>query len=219
MVGPPKICVPVISESQFIPSVRPSVDFYELRIDLIGKNWRNIVPRLKKPWIACNRRLEEGGKGKDVGNKRIKELMSALDLGAQYIDLELGTPDVEKIAGEVKGRAQVIISYHDLLDTPPVDRLRQIVINQMAVGADICKVVTTAHSIKDNIEVLELIGYFPDVKIIAFAMGMAGQISRVMSPLAGGYLTYCSAEEGSESAEGQLTVGDLRKMYRVLGRE
>jgi len=35
-------------------------------------------------------------------------------------------------------------------------------------------------------------------------MGMAGQISRVMSPLVGGYLTWASTEAGSESAAGQM---------------
>ncbi len=219
MVNPPRICVPVVSESQIITSVEPLVDFFEVRIDLIGKDWRKLVSQLKKPWIACNRRVEEGGVWQDSEEKRIKELLSALDLGANLIDLELGTSAVDKIVKEVKGRASVIVSYHNLRETPPVDRLRQIVANQKAVGADICKVVTTARTIKDNAEILEFIGLFPDTKLICFAMGMAGQISRVLSPLVGGYLTWASAEEGRESASGQIAAGDLRRMYRMLGRE
>jgi 3-dehydroquinate dehydratase type I len=180
MVNPPRICVPVVSESQIITSVEPLVDFFEVRIDLIGKGWRNVIPQLKKPWIACNRRVEEGGVWQENEEKRIKELLNALDLGANFIDLELGTSAVNKIVKEVKGRASVIVSYHNLRETPPVDRLRQIVANQVAVGADICKVVTTARAIKDNAEVLEFIGLFHDVKLISFEMGMAGQISRML---------------------------------------
>lgn len=219
MVNPPKICVPVISESQVLTPVEPLVDLFEIRIDLIGKGWRNVAARLNKPWIACNRRVEEGGVWDGSEDKRTKELLDALALGANYIDIELGTSAVEKVIKEVKGRASVIVSYHNLKDTPPVDRLRQIVINQAAVGADICKVVTTARSIRDNVEILELIALFPDKKIISFAMGKIGQISRIMSPLVGGYLTWASAEEGSESAEGQLVAGDLVRMYRMFGRE
>jgi 3-dehydroquinate dehydratase type I len=216
MVNPPKICVPIISESQVLTAVEPIIDFYEVRIDLIGKGWRNIVKNLKKPWIACNRRAEEGGKWNGGEEKRLKELIDALEFRPQFIDLELGTPAVEKIAKEVKGQVKIIVSYHNLEGTPPLDRLRQIVINQLAAGADICKVVTTAHNIEDNIEVLTLFSVFPEVSLIAFAMGMAGQISRVICPLAGGYLTWASTEEGSESAKGQIAAGDLRQIYRML---
>lgn len=219
MVNPPRICVPIVSESQIITSVEPLADFFEVRIDLIGKGWRKVIPQLKKPWIACNRRVEEGGVWEESEEKRIKELFSALDLGANLIDLELGTSAIDKIVKEVKGRASIIVSYHNLKETPPIDRLRQIVINQLAVGADICKVVTTARSVKDNAEVLELIALFPETRIISFAMGMAGQISRVLSPLVGGYLTWASTEEGRESAAGQMAAGDLRRMYRMLGKE
>ena len=216
MAVPPKICVPIVSESQTISFVEPYADFFEVRIDLIGKNWRHIIPQLKKPWIACNRRVEEGGHWQDNENKRIKELLNALELGAGFIDIELGMPDTSKVVQEVKGRAQLIVSSHYFTDTPPVDRLRQVVENELAVGADICKVVTTARDLRDNAEVLELVSIFPHVKIIAFAMGIPGQISRVLSPLAGGYLTWASAEEGRESAGGQMPAEYLRKIYHML---
>lgn len=217
MDNPPRICVPIVSASQVIDSVEPLADFFEVRIDLIGKGWRRIAVNLKKPWIACNRRLEEGGRWSGNEAKRIKELIDALDIGAYFIDIELGTPAIEQITKEVKGRAEIIVSYHNLEETPPLDRLRQIIINQLAAGADICKVVTTARSLKDNIEVLKLINVFPEVKIISFAMGPAGQISRIMCPLAGGYLTWASSEEGRESAAGQLSVRELRELYRMMG--
>ena len=94
--------------------------------------------------------------------------------------------------------------------------MKQIIINQLAAGADICKVVTTAHSFKDNLAILQLITDFQNVQIVAFAMGTAGQISRVLCPLAGGCFTYASVEEGKESAEGQVTVGELRRIYGIL---
>jgi 3-dehydroquinate dehydratase type I len=65
---------------------------------------------------------------------------------------------------------------------------------------------------------LQLIAEFSETKIVSFAMGAAGQLSRVLCPLVGGYFTYASVEEGKESAEGQITVKELREIYRMLDK-
>jgi 3-dehydroquinate dehydratase I len=216
----PRICAAIITSSaRAINKVEPLVDLWEVRIDLIGKGWREVPGKLKKPWIACNRRTEEGGKWKGSERLRIKELLSALELGAAVIDIELGTPGVEEIVEEIKRHAECLVSYHNLKETPPLDRMKQTIINQMAAGADICKVVTTARGFKDNLAVLQLITDFQNVQVVAFAMGAAGQISRVLCPLAGGCFTYASVAEGKESAEGQVTVEELRNIYGMLGNE
>lgn len=192
------------------------VDFFELRIDLIGGVWRELVAGLDRPWIACNRRIEEGGYWQGSESERIRELIDAVDLGAAIIDVELATPDIEAIIGEVKGRAELLISYHNLDETPSLETMQDIVEKQLSVGADICKVVTTARSFADNIAVLQLISYYPDIKIVAFAMGPQGYLSRVLSPFVGGYFTYASVEEGRESAAGQMTISDLKSIYQLM---
>jgi 3-dehydroquinate dehydratase type I len=111
-----------------------------------------------------------------------------------------------------------LVSYHDIKETPSLDRLRQIVINQLAAGAGICKVVTTAQSFADNLAVLQLITNYSSAKIVSFAMGAAGQLSRVLCPLVGGYFTYASIKGGKESADGQITASELREIYRMLNR-
>jgi 3-dehydroquinate dehydratase type I len=214
----PKICAAIVSSDiEAVERVEPLVDLFEVRIDLIGKNWREVAGCLKKPWIACNRVKAEGGRWKGSEPARIKELVSALELGASVIDIELCTPGLDKIAAEIKGRAECLVSYHNLVETPPLDRMRQIIINQLAAGAEVCKVVTTARSFADNLAVMRLIDAFPETKVVAFAMGDAGQVSRVLCPLVGGYFTYASVGEGRESAEGQITAGELNEIYRMLG--
>lgn len=47
-------------------------------------------------------------------------------------------------------------------------------------------------------------------------MGAPGIISRVLCPLAGGDFTYASIEQGKESAQGQLTVKDLIRIYEAI---
>jgi 3-dehydroquinate dehydratase type I len=199
-----------------VAGIEPLADLFEVRIDLIGEGWREVAKRLGKPWIACNRSKGEGGKWRGGESQRIKELLGALELGASIVDIELGTPGVEKIVREVKGRASCLLSYHDLKRTPPLDKMREIIKNQLVAGADICKVVTTARSFKDNLSTLQLIADFPQQKVVSFAMGALGQISRVLCPLAGGYFTYASVGEGNESAAGQITVKELREIYGIL---
>jgi len=108
------------------------------------------------------------------------------------------------------------VSSHQLTGTPPLDSLKGIVERQLAAGADICKVITTATSFDDNLRVLQLITAFPNEEIVSFAMGPLGSVSRVLCPLVGGYFTYASIEEGRESASGQVTVRDLGKLYGMV---
>ncbi len=213
----PRICVAIVnSDLEAVARIEPLVDLFEVRIDLIGEGWREVVEHLGKPWIACNRSKGEGGKWRGGESERIKELLSALELGASIVDIELGTPGLEKVVGEIKGHADCLLSYHDLKRTPHVEKMREIIENQVAAGADICKVVTTARSFKDNLSALQLIADFPQKKVVSFAMGDLGQISRVLCPLAGGYFTYASVGEGSESAAGQIAVRELRDIYGIL---
>jgi 3-dehydroquinate dehydratase type I len=213
-----KICAAIVAaDLPGIKKVEPLVDLFEVRIDLLGNGWRKVAGELKKPWIACNRRAAEGGKWRGSEAQRIKELYHALELGADYIDIELATTDFAMIVKEARGKAQYIISYHDMKGTPPLRKLKEVLEKEKDIGADICKVVTTARSFADNLTVLQLIKEFPKTKVVAFAMGAAGQISRVLCPLVGGYFTYTSIEEGRESAEGQITAVELRKIYRMLG--
>jgi len=215
--NPPRLCATIVdSDLAALDVIEPLVDLFEVRIDLIGKGWQKVAAYLKKPWIACNRRAQEGGKWSGKEALRIKELRRAVEIGASIIDIELATPGIDAIIKEIKGRAECLVSYHNIKETPPLDRLRQIVINQLAAGADICKVVSTARRFKDNLAVLELLTVFPEAKVVAFAMGAAGQISRVICPLVGGYFTYASMKEGQESAKGQITASDLREVYRML---
>jgi 3-dehydroquinate dehydratase-1 len=216
----PKICAAIVDgDLTAIKKVEPLVDLFEVRIDLIGSVWREVAGRLKKPWIACNRRVEEGGKWRGGESDRIKELLSALNIGAHIIDVELATTGIEKVVKEIKGRAECILSYHNIKETPPLKNMKKILESEIHAGADICKVVTTARSFADNLDVLQLITEFTKIKIVAFAMGSVGQISRVLCPMIGGYFTYASIVEGRESAEGQIAVGELRKIYDMLGND
>jgi 3-dehydroquinate dehydratase len=48
-------------------------------------------------------------------------------------------------------------------------------------------------------------------------MGEYGRVSRLLSPLFGGFFTFAALELGSETASGQMTVKEMRSAYEVLG--
>ncbi len=213
----PKICATIVeSDIELIKEVEPDVDLWEVRIDLVGSGWPNVVKLLRKPWLACNRSPEEGGRGDPNEVKRIEELLWAGESGASILDIEYRTKDLASLVPLIKTRAKCLVSYHDVAGTPTYEELVAIVDSQRKTGADICKVVTSARSFDDNLVILKLIRHFPETKMVAFAMGEAGRISRIFGPLVGGYLTYACLAPGKESAMGQMTVREMREIYGYI---
>ena len=223
----PRICIAITNNDlKAVQEVEPLADLFEVRIDLIGEGWQELARRLKKPWIATNRLAEEGGKCQSTEARRIESLLLAMELGATMVDIELKTKNLENIVPMVKKRAKCIVSSHDFEKTPPYEELKLLALKQLKAGADICKVATTARQFEDNLAVLRLVSEFPmlaslqeqrESKLVSFAMGQEGQISRVLSPLAGADFTYASIARGKESAPGQITVRGLAAIYEMIG--
>ena len=213
----PRICAVIVSnDPEAVAKVAPLVDLFEVRIDLIGDGWQELVRQFKKPWTACNRSAEEGGGWQGNEARRVEKLLQAIELGADIVDIELRTRNLEKIVPLVKKRTKCLLSFHDLEKTPTLDEMKEVVRRQLRAGADIGKVVTTAHEFEDNLTVLHLISEFPGVRLVSFAMGALGSLSRVLCPLVGGDFTYASIAKGKESAQGQITVRDLVKIYEMV---
>jgi len=214
----PRICAAIINtDIEAVKEVEPLVDLFEVRIDLIGDGLQKLVKQLEKPWIATNRTIDEGGKWGGNEARRIEGLLQAIELGADMVDVEFRTKNLQNIVPLVKRRVKCILSFHDVEKTPPLEEMKGIVQKQLKAGADICKVVTTAKEFEDNLAVLQLISEFPENKIVAFAMGETGKISRILCPLVGADFTYGSIEKGKESAPGQITVKELIKIYEITG--
>jgi len=213
----PRICAVIVNNDlEAVKEVEPLVDLFEVRIDLIGDGWQELVKQFKKPWIGCNRRVDEGGRWEGDEARRVEKLLEANELGADIIDLELRTTNLKQAIELIKKKAKCLLSFHELRGTPPLNSMREIVQRQLEAGADVCKVVTMAQRVEDNLTVLQLIPEFPQTRIVSFAMGPLGFASRVLCPLVGGDFTYASIEPGKESASGQITVRDLTKIYEII---
>jgi 3-dehydroquinate dehydratase-1 len=192
------------------------VSLFEVRLDLIGDGWRELLPHLKKPWIATNRARRNGGGFNGSEAARLERLFKALDAGAAMVDIELETENLAQAAARIKEKALCLVSYHNFEATPLYPELTAILEQERRAGADVCKIVTTAQSLGDNFRLLKLIRDFPQIRIVAFAMGESGILSRVLCPLVGGDFTYASVSPGRESAPGQLTIAELRNIYGMV---
>ena len=213
----PRICAVITSpDLEIVRQAELLTDLFELRIDLLGASWESVAKAMRMPWIATNRLSSEGGIWKDSEEKRRNELLKAIKLGASVVDIELSSPDLDEIVSQIKKQAKCLISWHDIKHTPPLSELHRLVENEISYGADICKVVTTAHNTEDNLRMLELIKKFPHSQLTAFAMGSYGQLSRVLCPLYGGCFIYASLSEGLESASGQLSLAQMHRLYELV---
>mmetsp|Transcript_35926 Transcript_35926/g.143610 ORF Transcript_35926/g.143610 Transcript_35926/m.143610 type:complete len:93 (-) Transcript_35926:3133-3411(-) len=67
----------------------------ELRLDFLaeGENWESLVSYGKLPKIVTNRASWEGGNSDEIEEVRLGKLIRALDIGADFIDVELKAAD------------------------------------------------------------------------------------------------------------------------------
>ena len=213
----PRICASIVNgDLEAIGRVASLVDLFEVRIDLIGADWREVAGQLGKPWVACNRKSDEGGIWEGSEEERIAELLSALELGAAIVDIELSTENLNDFVTRIKRQAECLISFHDLEGTPPFSTMKEIARRQLAAGADIVKVVTTARKFGDNVSTMQLIREFPGKRVVSFAMGQLGLVSRLLCPLVGGEFIYASVASGGEAAAGQMTAEEMRQIYEMV---
>ena len=212
------IVVPTQNKSlEDIAMAEPLADFLELRLDLMKDyDLGALLQAATKPCIVTNRTKREGGQFAGTEEERVNILKKAMDAGAEYVDIETSTPkELLKPFLESDHKSKIILSYHNFTDTP--EELEHLYKIMCEMPADVIKIVTYARDITNNLAVFKLIyrAKKDDKKIIALCMGERGEISRILSPLLGGFLTFGSLETGKESAPGQITAVKLRDIYRV----
>ena len=224
-----RICVPITATTtaEALRKMEQGfglADILELRIDGIRKvDLEKLLAGRKGELIVTNRVKEEGGAFIGGENERVALLTKAVALGSEYVDLEIRTEEalVLKLKKKIEAyqrKSRLILSYHNLERTPSLKDLRKKIEEGHKAGADIIKIVPQARQMEDNLKVLSLIPYAQrkGLQIIAFCMGGPGKISRIMAPLLGSYLSYASLTKGEESAPGQMTIGEIKQVFKIL---
>jgi len=195
-----------------IATKRP--DLVEFRLDKLSDNrvLKEIAEKKMFPAIAT-----------DKGNRDPKEtrelLLAAVQSGFEYVDVDLNSSLVKTLVPELKSLgAHVIVSWHDYAGTPPQSQLNEVLSSERKVGADTCKIVTTAHHPADNLTILEFLQTkSSEDRVICFAMGLLGRPSRILSPLFGSEFAFAALSEDTKTADGQLSIDGLRNAWQLLG--
>lgn len=168
-----------------------------------------------------------------------RRLVRAIEAGARYVDVELEAP--KQMSKRVRNAAHesgtvFIRSYHDFEATDSAEALKAVVEKCLYHGADMVKIVTTAHSPEDVSKVMSLyawcraekeiskgrtrrddvnIGALADGGLIAFCMGEAGRQSRLDCLKYGSPYTYAALSTEESAAPGQWPTSEM--MNAVYG--
>jgi shikimate dehydrogenase/3-dehydroquinate dehydratase type I len=238
------ICIPITARShkeamRDIERSCLSADSIELRMDLIGDgdlpeliSTAHKSSSIIKIIVTCRKKEEAAPSGKLSRNttgiaitieKKMAILKQAIDLGADFVDIELaeGSAVIKKLFTYCRkkgGFTSIIISYHNFELTPAPSLLQKIFRQCRKFNPAVIKIVTMAQTPDDNLTALGLIPYAQKhkQKIIALCMGETGRVSRVMAPHLGGFLTFAALETGAQSAPGQLTVQEMREITKLM---
>jgi 3-dehydroquinate dehydratase / shikimate dehydrogenase len=196
----------------------------ELRVDALdqpdAETVTGLIHAVKKarlPVIVTCRDVSEGGVKPIDFSHKLGLYKKAIELGADYIDIEFSTfkhPDVHSVikAALEDSATKLILSAHNF-DGPFEDVfvLHESILNLFPQA--IPKIVCQARHITDCFAIFELL-QDADNPLIAFCMGEAGKISRVLAKKLGAEFSYAAIDSESATAPGQLTVEQMKTLYR-----
>ncbi|CAN7075657.1 unnamed protein product [Brassica oleracea var. botrytis] len=223
--NPSLICAPVMADSidkmvtEACKAQELGADLVEIRLDSLKdfnplEDLETIINKSPLPTLFTYRPKWEGGQYVGDENERLDVLRLAMELGADYIDVELqvATEFIKSIKGKKPENFRVIVSSHNYQNTPSVEDLSDLALRIQQAGADIVKIATTAVDITDVARMFHITSN-AQVPTIGLVMGERGLMSRILCSKFGGYLSFGTLESGKVSAPGQPTIKDLLDLY------
>ncbi len=223
-----KICVSILGRDTEevifkIDKAKEVADIAEVRIDSMEKfDLKRILKEKNIPILITYRMPEEGGLRKGVKDQeRVEVLKEAIELGADYVDIEY---EMDKVLRDEiiknKNRTKIIVSKH-FFKPEREETLSEYAKRIFDTGADIGKLIGYAASWNENLIYLNLVEKYKKMgyKLISFAMGEFGRISRIMCPIFGSPWTYAALTEDEKAAPGQIDAGKLRSIWKEIRGE
>ena len=170
------------------------------------------------PLIVTCRDKNQGGSIGYPLKLRLDVLVAALKAGAEFIDFELDNflriENQERIlvALSQSRRGRLILSAHNF--SGKFDDILGLHRRILSIcPSAIPKLVYTADHINDCFGALDLLNRTGGERI-ALCMGEAGVITRILAKKFGGFVTFASLAEQCATAPGQLTISELKDLYR-----
>jgi 3-dehydroquinate dehydratase / shikimate dehydrogenase len=219
-----QVCVPVCASTiaalkEAFIRARAVADIVELRLDcLIPAELERInelypfLTSVPVPAILTLRPNAQGGNCALDLEARHRFWMSCPESNSLR-DLELDLLEARTYPPTRKD--QLICSHHDFSQVPT--ELETIYDRMSATPAGILKLAVQANDVTDCIPMFRLLARARQEQreMIAIAMGPAGIATRILGPSRGAFLTYAALDEKSATATGQLTVAELKSVYRI----
>jgi len=229
------LAVPITSDTlngalkQAKAALDKGAQMLELRTDYL----KNLTPDLTQqlieevrqaspnfvPLIVTCRDPAEGGKNDYPDQLRINVLERAIDCGADFVDCEYRNCKEgifrERIesAFSKQENCRLILSAHSF--DSPFEDLKGLADEIKKTTPDaVPKLVYTAKHINDCFQGFDLLTSGEDSGMILLCMGQAGVISRILAGKFGSMVSFASIDEESGSAPGQITIDELKNLYR-----
>ena len=155
------ICIPITSKTveEAVEEIRKAenvADIIELRVDYLrNPDLKVLLNSTKKQVIVTCRKKSEGGLYDGDEKGRVALLLNAIAAGADYVDIELSTPEplLEKLIKK-KAETRFILSYHNFQQVP--EDLQVTFDRMLQKGFEIIKIAVMANSIEDNLKIFEV---------------------------------------------------------------
>ncbi len=218
-----KTCVSVVEKTpkKLFTTLKKALkksDYAEIRFDFLKPIQVPEALELSKKYLkktVCTLRPKSEG-GRFSGSE--KERISIIKLIAEYnpylLDVEFNTLTKDRSLFNYikKTKTDVLVSWHDFKKTPDIGFLEKR-FRQMSKFSSNVKIVTTAKDVSDASRVLSLYGMVKKTKLIAFAMGDLGKISRILCLYLGSPFTYVSL--GKAVAPGQFSLAEIKSIIET----
>lgn len=191
-------------------------DVIEARLDLVADRRGDELERALaasrdleatgSPVLATIRLVRDGGRWEENGDRRaLFERALAI---ASWIDVEIESP----LAREVVARARtlgrtVVVSHHDMSETPDLGTLEALVDRASSLGPDFIKIATRVATVVDHERLFDLLRRRRQQRLALVAMGPLGASLRAYLPCVGSRLTYGYLDQ--PVAPGQLAAAEL----------
>jgi 3-dehydroquinate dehydratase-1 len=199
---------------------KAQADIIEVRLDCLeaSRNLSDLVKSTKIPLIATNKLLSENGNFAGTETERQQTLFNAAKNDFEYVDVDLSSPKHKETIDKLKLLGtKPIVSYHKFDGALSISEMEKVLEQEIASGASVCKIITTAKQIEDNLTALNFVSTMSSkTKLVCFCMGELGKVSRLLSPMFGAFFTFASLQQGNKTAVGQMTIQEMKAAYDLL---
>ncbi|MGH9335384.1 MAG: type I 3-dehydroquinate dehydratase, partial [Vicinamibacteria bacterium] len=195
-----------------------SADLVELRVDSLRtpdlERLLELGEQISKPLLLTCRSKREGGAFEGSEEERLAISMRAIELGFDYVDVEIDALQKPLSEGGKKSRTKLVLSHHDFEGIP--EDLDLLVERALSLGADVVKIAARVSSLEES---LHLAKAGERVRAVgkAFApvpLGPAGASGRILANRLGSVFSYAPIDATRPTGPGQVSLEDLKDIYR-----